>query len=168
VSGAHLGERRPRVGLQRRLRDLGKLQLRRLFELGQRAGVDILPRHFYSSVPDIRELRRDESWKRPHSLVGVRGGNVDEQMDELRGWCSDEVRARLARGDVWSRACAEHGEAGYGPIDAEVLWAFVATRRPPRDVQVGAGVSTSVILEAATSAGHDLGVVCVDRPPRHI
>jgi hypothetical protein len=154
-------ERKPRIGLQRRVRDRGKLQLRKLFELGQRAGVDILPRHFYSSVPDIRELRRDTRWKAPHSLVAVPGADVDEQLAELRSWCTGDVRARLERGDVWERACAEHGEPGYGPIDADVLWAFVATRRPARVIQVGAGVSTAVILDASA----DVEVVCVDPFP---
>ena len=37
----------------RRLRDRLKGNLRTLFALGQRAGFDILPRHFYSSVPDV-------------------------------------------------------------------------------------------------------------------
>lgn len=158
-------ERSPRVGLERRARNFGKLQLRRLFEVGQRAGVDILPRHFYSSVPDIRALRRDGGWKLPHSMVGVRGADVDQQLRELRSWCTDTVRARLEQGNVWTRACEQHGEAGYGPIDADVLWAFVATRRPARIVQVGAGVSTAVILDAADSVGYEPEIVCVDPFP---
>ena len=102
MTSATTGERRPRVGLNRRIRDLSKSQLRRVFEFGQRAGVDILPRHFYSSVPDIRELSRTEHWKEPHSLVGVRGADVDEQLAELQRWCSRESATRLASDDVWA------------------------------------------------------------------
>jgi hypothetical protein len=147
------------------LRDLSKRRLRRLFELGQRGGVDILPRHFYSSVPDIRELGRNEHWKLPHSLVGVRGADADEQLGELRSWCTDDIALRLARDDVWARACAEQGEPGYGPVDAQVLWSFIASSRPHRVVQVGAGVSTALILDAATAFGFDIEVVCVDPFP---
>lgn len=165
MTSATTGERRPRVGLNRRIRDVSKSQLRRLFEFGQRAGVDILPRHFYSSVPDIRELSRTEHWKQPHSLVGVRGADVDEQLAELQRWCSRESATRLASDDVWARACAMQGEPGYGPVDAQVLWSFIASTRPPRVVQVGAGVSTALILDGAEAGGFDVEIVCVDPFP---
>lgn len=156
--------RAPRVGVNRRLRDASKRQLRRLFELGQHVGLDILPRHFYSSVPDIRALRRREGWKRAYSMRGVGGSDLDGQLAVLREWLSQDRRPSL-RGAEWQRACAEHGEPGYGPIEAEVLWAFVAARRPPRVVQVGAGVSTAVLLAAADAAGHSIEVICVDPFP---
>src|SRR6516164_1613425 len=42
-----------RYTLKRRVKNLGKRALRRLFEAGQRCGFDLLPRHFYSQIPDI-------------------------------------------------------------------------------------------------------------------
>ena len=39
------------------LRVLYKRVLRKVFEAGQHLGFDILPRHFYSEIPDIRVLR---------------------------------------------------------------------------------------------------------------
>jgi Methyltransferase domain len=165
MSATHDAERTPRVGLERRMRNAGKRGLRAMFEAGQRVGLDILPRHFYSSVPDIRELKRDERWKLPHSLVGVRGADLDGQLEQLGSWCSAQARDRLVRESVWSRACEQHGEPGYGPVDADVLWAFVASARPRRIVQIGAGVSTAVILDAAAAANHHVDVLCVDPFP---
>ena len=81
----------------RRLRNLQKACLRRLFELGQRVGLDILPRHFYSQVPDVRALRGSASWRRPYRMDGVLGADVDAQLACLRRWATEEVVAQLRR-----------------------------------------------------------------------
>jgi hypothetical protein len=43
--------------LIRSLKNSSKMLLRSVFEAGQRLGVDILPRHFYSEIPDIHALK---------------------------------------------------------------------------------------------------------------
>lgn len=148
-----------------RLKTLSKLGLRKVFELGQRAGVDVLPRHFYSSVPDIRELRSTEPWRQAHTLVGVAGADVPSQVAFVQECCSDEVRGVVARTDVHAAACEENGAVGYGPVEAAFLYCFVRTKRPAKVVQVGCGVSTAVILRAAADAGYDVDLVCVDPYP---
>ena len=149
----------------RPVRNLVKRNWKRAFELGQRLGVDVLPRHFYSSVPDFRELRRDDSWRRPYDLHGVTGADVGEQRVTLDRWATDERRERLARGDVWPDACAAVGERGYGAADADALWCFAAEHRPRRVVQVGCGVSTAVLLRCADEEGFDLSITCVEPYP---
>ena len=152
-------------GLRRRIREMLKARLGDVFEIGQRFGVDILPRHFYSSVPDMRELRRDGFWKAPRSMVGVRGAGLDGQLAFVAGCCPEPLRERQRKADIYPRACEENGEIGFGPSEANFLHCFVTTRRPPRVVQVGAGVSTSVILSAAKEAGYAIEVTCVDPFP---
>jgi hypothetical protein len=66
--------------LSRKVREQLKSSLHGLFVLGQKFGWDILPRHFYSAIPDIRELQRHESWKRPSSMAGVAGAEIESQM----------------------------------------------------------------------------------------
>jgi len=159
----------PLARLQRRLsrglRDRGKLILRRVFELGQRAGVDVLPRHFYSSVPDIRQLRASQAWRQPRTMVGVAGLDIDSQTKFLRELLSAPVQERLRKRDVYRWACEQNGATGYGPTEAALLYAFVATQRPGRVVQVGAGVATAVILAAADDVDLDVAVTCVDPYP---
>jgi hypothetical protein len=58
-----------------------------LFVHGQRLGVDVLPRHFYSEIPVIRELRRTQHWRAAYSLFGVDGVDIPSQVDFLIG-CS--------------------------------------------------------------------------------
>ena len=53
------------------VRSLFKNVMHAVFSLGQRLGVSILPVHFYSSIPNVRELRSRSDWKRPRSMYGI-------------------------------------------------------------------------------------------------
>lgn len=149
----------------RKLREQMKSGLHRLFVLGQRLGWDVLPRHFYSAIPDVRELRRSESWKRPSSMTGVAGADVDSQMSFLRACCLPPLLKRLRQGGIHEYASKENGQTGYGPVEADFLYCFIATKRPNRIVQIGCGVSTAVILLAAKEANYRPEIICVDPSP---
>jgi hypothetical protein len=151
--------------VRRAVRNFVKGHFKRAFEFGQRLGIDVLPRHFYSSIPDFRALRRDDRWRRPYDMAGVAGTDLDVQLELLRSWLAEPVHQRLARGDVWCDACSANGEPGYGPADADVLFAFIHATRPARMIQVGCGVSTAVILSAAREAGHAIRLTCIDPYP---
>jgi hypothetical protein len=151
--------------LKRRLRNAAKAGFRRGFELGQHLGVDILPRHFYSSIPDFREMRRSDAWRRPYDMTGVAGTDLDEQVRLLNAWLTPPVVQRLSNHDVYGSACAANSAIGYGAPDADVLFAFIMAARPQRVVQIGCGVSTAVILAAARAADHTVQLTCVDPYP---
>ena len=151
--------------LGRRLKERGKLMARRAFESGQRLGIDVLPRHFYSQIPDIKELRSTDHWRRPRSLVGIEGTAIEDQRAFVRECCTPEIVQRLHGRDIHAEACNANGASGYGPIEAAFLYCMIAVRRPQRVVQVGAGVSTAVVLTAAAEAGYDVELVCVDPYP---
>jgi hypothetical protein len=136
-----------------------------MFEVGQRFGFDILPRHFYSAVPDIRSLHRSSEWRQPRSLDAVRGADIEPQVRAFADCFSLEVRQALRSRDVYADACRDNGGAGYGPVEADVLFAFVAHHRPARIVQIGAGVSTAVMLAAARFVDYQPDVVCIDPYP---
>jgi len=40
-----------------------KRLMRQTFEVAQQFKVDILPRHFYSEIPSIRQLRSTQAWR---------------------------------------------------------------------------------------------------------
>jgi len=150
---------------KRKVKELGKRGLRLVFETGQCFGVDLLPRHFYSEIPDIRELKKDQDWKRPYSMVGIGGSELDQQLDFVAQCCCDELVARQRKGDISDRACTRNGEAGFGPVEADFLFCFIASKRPRRIVQIGCGVSTAVILAAAEEAGYRPQITCIDPFP---
>lgn len=149
----------------RSVKDWAKARLRNVFEVGQRVGVDLLPRHFYSEVPDIRALKSDRRWQRPYSLVGVAGTDIDGQLNWLRATCTDELAAQLPALALYREAAEANGAVGYGPIEADLLYCFVYNYKPRRMIQVGAGASTWVALRAARDAGIGLDVTAVDPYP---
>jgi len=151
--------------MKRRLKNHAKQGLRRLFEGGQRLGLDVLPRHFYSEIPDLRQLRRSDHWKRPFSMAGVAGAGVEEQLAFVREHCTPEVSEVLRTRDVHAEACAANGEAGYGRVEADFLYAFVRTRRPRQILQVDCGVSTALCLHAAADAGFTPEFLCIEPYP---
>jgi len=149
----------------RRLRESAKHAMHRLFVTGQAAGWDLLPHHFYSNVPDIRHLRRTEYWRRPSQMTGVAGADLTNQIEFLSYCCPVSVQQRMLASSIHKRASRQNGEEGYGVIEADFLFAFITTVRPARIVQVGAGVSTAVILMAAEEVGYRPEIVCIDPYP---
>ena len=153
------------ASLARKLKDQGKKNLRRVFEVGQRLGVDVLPRHFYSEIPDIRGLKADDRWKDPRAMVGVQGTDPAEQFAFVRHCCPEAIVDRLRRGEIFDQACQANGGAGFGEVEADFLYAFVRSIRPAKVVQVGCGVSTAVIRLAAFEGGFPVQITCVDPYP---
>jgi len=136
-----------------------------LFLLGQHCGLDILPRHFYSEIPDIRELRASKTWRNPRSMYGVQGADVEQQLGFVQDCISESLRALMLDENIYESACMENGPIGYGPIEAEFLFCFAARHRPQRIIQVGAGVSTAVLLHAARMCGYRPEITCIDPYP---
>ncbi len=93
-------------------------------------------------------------------MIGVAGADVDQQLDTLSEWLAGSTIS-----GVWERACRDHGEPGYGPVESDVLHAFITSQRPRRIVQIGAGFSTAVILDATRAAGYTADITCVDPFP---
>jgi len=142
-----------------------KRVLRDVFDLGQHLGFDILPRHFYSEIPDFRELRRNNSWNRPRSMYGVNGADVDEQLGFARSCITEQAQVLLGREDVYRQACTENGAVGYGPIEAEFLFCYAGRYQPRRIIQIGAGVSTAILLHASRCFNFPVEITCIDPYP---
>lgn len=153
---------------RRRFKDLLKSRLRSLFEIGQRLGVDVLPRHFYSSIPDIRRLKTDDAWMTPYSMVGIGGADLSEQFRFIGCCCSKELIELQRKRDVFAEAAQRSGELGFGPNDAEFLFCFIASHLPRRILQIGCGVSTALMqlaLEHAGHESHESEITCIEPYP---
>lgn len=146
----------------RGLKTMAKRGWRAAFEVGQRLGVNVLPAHFYSETPNIRVLRADRGWRAPMTMIGVAGADITGQTAAFTAlW--DDVEPVAG---VHAAAVAANGQGGgYGEIEADVLFAFVRTRRPKRIVQIGCGVSTAVIMAAAEGMAGAPHVVCIEPFP---
>jgi hypothetical protein len=147
----------------RKLKECGKSVLHRLFVGGQRFGISILPVHYYSSVPDLYRLAARADWKAPHSMTGIAVRPVAEQLALLQQMlrCNTSIQGNC----VYDRAVEQNGVGGYGPIESEVLGAFVSSSSVTNVVQVGCGVSTAVMLDSAARQNKKLNITCIEPYP---
>jgi hypothetical protein len=151
--------------VNRLLKNVAKQQLHRLFDAAQHVGLNLLPRHFYSPIPDLRELRRTQGWKRPRQMRSVPGHAVPHQLAFAERICRPDIIQDAVRNQVYETSCQANGQPGYGPTEALLLYAFIRVEQPRRVLQIGAGVSTAVILSAAQTAGYTPSVCCIDPWP---
>jgi hypothetical protein len=143
-----------------------KRRLRFMFEVGQHLGINVLPLHFYSGIPDFRDLRRSDYWKRPRSMVGIDGVDVRSQLAFIEECCVAGLIERQRKADIYTRCCTTNGEPGFGIVEADFLFCFLSCKRPRRIVQVGAGLSTAVMLLAAEeTTGYAPEITCIDPYP---
>jgi hypothetical protein len=140
-----------------------KRLLHGFFVSSQRFGVSVLPLHFYSCIPNMRELRTRGDWKQPRTMHGLEVRSVSDQLELLAAWLKPIVR--VADRDLHQEAVLRNGFDGYGVIEADVLAALIATRQPKRIIQIGCGVSTAVMLAAAKIGNYRPRITCIDPYP---
>ena len=133
----------PRLALQRVLRRVTS----GLFMAVDRVGVHILPKHFYTPIPDYAWLRANRQfWDSPAPMTGI-DWDLDRQLEWLRTVCEPWLGEVAGLESV--RAIEESGYGpGFGPIDAQVLHCFIRSARPSRIIEIGSGMSTALMLAA--------------------
>ena len=136
----------------------------RFNRLSQRCGISVIPNHFYSEIPDFNELARTNMWRPPMSMRGIDHRGAAEQLIMLEGWVR-AVGGTGALAGVHDRACMANGDEGFGPMESQALFAFIASEKPKAIAQVGCGVSTVVMLEAAEAAGYQPKLTCIEPYP---
>lgn len=113
-------------------------------------GVHVTPVHFYSPIPDIRELdRRPELWTRSSEMPGVEMNAPEhirfmvEVLEPHIGECAFPTQATTLPEEYFVR----NGYFGY--VSAAAMHAIVRHYRPQRIIDVGAGYTTRVLARAA-------------------
>ena len=140
--------------------------IRKIWEIGQIFGIDILPRHFYSSIPDLRELTKESYWRKPYSMFGIKSAAFDEQVAFIKKCCDSEyLKSRLIRKDIYSHASFENREKGFGSVEGDFLFCFIYSMKPKKIVQVGCGISTAIILLASKEANYKPEIICIEPYP---
>jgi Methyltransferase domain len=149
------------MGLKQRMKGL----IRSTFEVGQRFNVDILPRHFYSEIPSIQQLRATNAWRRPRSMKHIAGADLPSQQ-AFAASCTQGLEASMTATSLHRRACEMNGlHEGFGPIEADFLYCFVRSQQPPVIIQIGCGVSTAICILAAADAGYKPNIICIEPYP---
>lgn len=151
--------------LIRYIKDQVKKLLRFLFEIGQLLGFDILPHHYYSEIPNLRELKKETYWKVPSSMIGVNGTDIAEQISFVERICTKNLSERLKKKDIFQYACTQNNESGFGHVESDFLYCFIYNLKPKRIIQVGCGVSTAVMLLANKESNFQSEIICIDPYP---
>jgi predicted O-methyltransferase YrrM len=144
-----------------------KLILEGAFPVFERLGLHVLPIHFYSPVPDTRQLRRNfERWHREWSIAGI---DIDVEyqrrlVKELAAFASEFDRLP-SEAEVASRGFGE----GDAEVESRVLHAILRLLKPRVLVEVGSGVSTFFSANALSinkrQDGVDGQIVCIEPYP---
>lgn len=98
-------------------------------------------------------------------MIGVNGIGIESQFAFVEECCSEDLIKRQGKGDIYDCCRNENGEPGFGRLEADFLYCFISTKRPQRIIQVGAGLSTAVILLAAKESGYNAEIICIDPYP---
>jgi hypothetical protein len=150
-----------------KLRRVLRPAMQRLFPKLDRHGIHLLPKNYYSPVPDLTWLREHRAaWQRPISVRGVTGWDLDRHLAWLAATCAPFVR------DL-TPPSAIHLDVTYLPVDLVTLYCTVRRIRPQTVLEIGSGYSTSVIAaaaEAQAAAGYDHPLIrAIDPTPnRHV
>jgi hypothetical protein len=109
---------------------------------------DLIPHNYYSPVPDLTLLPAD-IWERRNRL-----GGVELNVDRAIALIEDELAEYVAEFDLPATGPRPPGEfyldnTNYGAVDAELLFAMLRARKPRRVIELGSGMTTLLIGEAA-------------------
>ena len=130
------------------------------FKLGQSVGVDILPRHFYSEIPNIRELEKTNWWRQKYNVEALGFESLNQQIANFNSIFNNKP---IVSKKIHHEAVINNGAEGYGQIESAILYHFIKKVMPIKIVQVGCGVTTSVILNALN--GFNAEIICVEPYP---
>jgi hypothetical protein len=133
---------------------LKKRAFRAATRIAARAGLDVVPRNYYSPVPDLDVLPGDH-FARPQPMPGI-DLDLPRQLALLETDLAPHIaafpypRAEPAGGGFY----LDNGN--YETVDAETLWAMIRHLKPRRIVELGSGFST-LVLAGAAQANRDEG-----------
>jgi len=137
-------------------------------EVLQRCGVNVVPVHFYSTVPSLEEIRSSYEYAsspQPPYLNeqlfdAKRLGQVLAELSEYAHEFNPPVEGdeQNCNRFFWKNGQFSHS-------DAMAYYCFVRRQRPRNIVEIGSGFSTLVALEAVKRNGFGK-VICIEPYPR--
>ena len=122
-----------------------------VFDEAQRAGLHILPVHYYSPVPDTAHLTLDDQAPvyfaaEPETLQAATD-DLQDLVDRF-GERFDEIAARPSYADSEQITQFRFGKAPYRSLEAELLYGLIRARKPSQIIEIGSGHTTLLMAEA--------------------
>lgn len=160
-----IGRLRGRLGLRRRAAArAAPLAVR----AARRAGFDLVPRSYYSPIPDLATIP-PEVWTRRSPLRGI-----DLDPERAFAFAEGHLAAYVREFDPpmtgsWDQPRFFLLNGGFQDVDADLTYAMIRHLCPARVVELGSGFSTLVMAEALrrnAAAGHPAELLSHDPYPR--
>jgi len=138
------------------------------FTFFEKFGVHILPVHYYSPIPNTRELRKSfYRWYKESNLTGI-DMNIEEQLKLL-----NVLRTYQTECDElppYEQIASQGFGEGYGVVESHILHSMVRYLKPHTIIEVGSGVSTFFSVNALSlnkrSDGINSKIICIEPYPR--
>ncbi len=136
-----------------------------IHKLGTRAGVHVLPVHYFSEVPNILELQKNKGiWARKSDLPGILI-DLEDQVNNLRTICL-KYQNEYAGNKFFKEAISKMSVLEYGYIEAQALHCIVRYYKPKKIIEVGSGISTHCMLAASELNKRETGegsqITCIE------
>jgi hypothetical protein len=121
----------------------------RYFELWQESGYHIIPTHFYSAVPDTREIK-NSIFDSQTAMAGIDIKNLIQLdlLHSISAYKSEYEKFPLS--DDASHPRFFFGNSSFESVDAEVLYGILRHFKPRQMIEIGSGFSTLLAMDAFT------------------
>ncbi|MEM0203274.1 MAG: class I SAM-dependent methyltransferase [Archaeoglobaceae archaeon] len=144
--------------------------VKRSFTLWERLGVHVLPVSYYSPIPEMKKLR-DEIWKQEYDLIGI---NMNEEfqlrlLQEFSLLYGKEFNGLPLNKTSELRYYVYNGN--FESVDGEIYYSMIRYFKPKRIIEVGAGFSTLLAIEALMKnkeEGYDCELIAIEPYPSEI
>jgi hypothetical protein len=120
-----------------------------IFDYAEKAGVHVLPVHYYSPIPTQSDFARP---RRKNKMAGI-DLDIPVSVARARGLLDkykDRITSFLDRPSGY-----DPNNSSFHPLDAAVLFASICEAKPKRIIEIGSGMSTFVICGALRDANLD-------------
>ena len=142
----------------KKIKELSKIILLRIFKFGLRFKLIILPDHYYVPVSNILDLDKDRSWQKKSSLEGIKI-DLKNQLENIKKTVLP-FKEEYKNGELYNEAKKLNAGPGYGVIEAQALYGVIKYYSPKKIIEIGSGVSTYIMQNAGAK-----NIICVEPYP---
>lgn len=130
-------------------------------------GLHVLPIHYYSPMPSVRELKRKvKQWYKESNLTGI-DFNMKEQLALVENL--GKFKSELESLDSYESIDKQCFGEGYGEMESQMLYSMIRNFKPHTIIEVGSGVSTFFSSQALNinkqENNVDSRLICIEPYP---
>lgn len=125
-----------------------------IFDYAEERGIHVLPTHYYSPIPSQEDLSRKAANRLRGLKIDVREGAATANA-LLQKYVSG-IQSLITSSDY------KPTNAGFGPLDAAILYASIREAQPGRIIEIGSGMSTFVMVAAIRDGNLVTNLTCIE------